>query len=131
MVEEDSRPSRIMTREAFENAIVVNSAIGGSTNAPIHLNAIAAHLGVPLTVEDWDAVAASVPLLADVAPAAAPGGELLPRRRRAGRDGGTARGGPAARRGGDGHRPDAGHPAGGGPHRRPRGDPHGRRGRWR
>ena len=69
LVEEELRPSRIMTREAFENAIVVNSAIGGSTNAPIHLNAIAAHLGVPLTVEDWDAVGGQVPLLADVAPA--------------------------------------------------------------
>ena len=47
MVHEDLKPSDIMTREAFENAIVVNSAIGGSTNAPIHLNAIARHLGVP------------------------------------------------------------------------------------
>ena len=46
MVHEDLKPSDIMTREAFENAIVVNSAIGGSTNAPIHLNAIARHLGV-------------------------------------------------------------------------------------
>lgn len=69
LVEEELRPSRIMTREAFENAIVVNSAIGGSTNAPIHLNAIAAHLGVRLTVEDWDAVGGQVPLLVDVAPA--------------------------------------------------------------
>ena len=48
MVHEDLKPSDIMTREAFENAIVVNSAIGGSTNAPIHLNAIARHLGVEL-----------------------------------------------------------------------------------
>ena len=48
MVKEDLKPSQIMTREAFENAIVVNSAIGGSTNAPIHLNAIAAHLGIAL-----------------------------------------------------------------------------------
>ena len=46
MVEEDLKPSDIMTREAFENAIVVNSAIGGSTNAPIHLNAVARHLGL-------------------------------------------------------------------------------------
>ncbi len=50
MVHEDLKPSDIMTREAFENAIVVNSAIGGSTNAPIHLNAIARHLGVPPTM---------------------------------------------------------------------------------
>lgn len=69
VVEEDLTPSRIMTREAFENAIVVNSAIGGSTNAPIHLNAIAAHLGVELTVEDWDRIGRDVPLLANVAPA--------------------------------------------------------------
>ena len=48
MVWEDMRPSEVMTRESFENAIVVNSAIGGSTNAPIHLNGIARHLGVPL-----------------------------------------------------------------------------------
>ena len=47
MVWNDLRPSDIMTRQAFENAVVINSAIGGSTNAPIHLNAIAAHLGVP------------------------------------------------------------------------------------
>ncbi|MEA5116426.1 MAG: IlvD/Edd family dehydratase, partial [Propionicimonas sp.] len=69
MVEEDLRPSRIMTRQAFENAIVVNSAIGGSTNAPIHLNAIAAHLGVELSVDDWDTLGSEVPLLVDVAPA--------------------------------------------------------------
>ncbi len=53
MVREDLRPSAIMTRAAFENAIVINSAIGGSTNAPIHLNAIARHLGVPLDNDDW------------------------------------------------------------------------------
>ena len=53
MVEADRRPSDIMTREAFENAIVINSAIGGSTNAPIHLNAIARHLNVPLNNDDW------------------------------------------------------------------------------
>ncbi len=57
MVHEDLKPSDIMTREAFENAIVVNSAIGGSTNAPIHLNAIARHLGVSLNVDDWQKVA--------------------------------------------------------------------------
>ncbi len=54
MVWEDLRPSKIMTRKAFENAIRVNSAIGGSTNAPIHLNAIARHLGVPLDNNDWE-----------------------------------------------------------------------------
>lgn len=69
MVHEDLKPSDIMTREAFENAIVVNSAIGGSTNAPIHLNAIASHLGVPLDNDDWQAVGHRVPLLVNLQPA--------------------------------------------------------------
>src|SRR5690606_25683703 len=63
------KPSDIMTREAFENAIVVNSAIGGSTNAPIHLNAIARHLGVSLTVDDWQKVGHHVPLIVNLQPA--------------------------------------------------------------
>ncbi len=69
MVEADLRPSDIMTREAFENAIVVCSAIGGSTNAPIHLNAIAAHLGVPLDNDDWERIGHAIPLLVDLQPA--------------------------------------------------------------
>jgi dihydroxy-acid dehydratase len=69
MVEEDLKPSDIMTREAFENAIAVSSAIGGSTNAPIHLNAIARHVGVPLGVEDWEKIGRSIPLIVDVQPA--------------------------------------------------------------
>ncbi|SDB12079.1 IlvD/Edd family dehydratase [Bauldia litoralis] len=69
MVWEDLKPSDILTREAFENAIVVNSAIGGSTNAPIHVNAIARHIGVPLDVEDWETVGHKVPLLVNVQPA--------------------------------------------------------------
>ena len=69
MVHEDLKPSDIMTREAFENAIVVNSAIGGSTNAPIHLNAIARHLGVPLDNDDWQGVGHHVPLLVNLQPA--------------------------------------------------------------
>lgn len=69
MVHEDLRPTDIMTREAFENAIVVNSAIGGSTNAPIHLNAIARHLGVPLDNDDWQAFGLHVPLLVNLMPA--------------------------------------------------------------
>ena len=69
MVWEDLRPSKIMTREAFENAIVVNSAIGGSTNAPIHLNAIARHIGVKLTNDDWEKVGYDVPLLVNMQPA--------------------------------------------------------------
>lgn len=69
MVHEDMKPSDIMTREAFENAIVVNSAIGGSTNAPIHLNGIARHLGVELTNDDWQAVGLDVPLLVNLQPA--------------------------------------------------------------
>ncbi|THF54582.1 IlvD/Edd family dehydratase [Ollibium composti] len=69
MVHEDLKPSDIMTREAFENAIVVNSAIGGSTNAPIHLNAIARHLGVPLDNDDWQKVGHKIPLLVNLQPA--------------------------------------------------------------
>ena len=69
MVWEDLKPSDILTREAFENAIVVNSAIGGSTNAPIHLNAIARHVGVPLSIEDWQTVGHHVPLLVNMQPA--------------------------------------------------------------
>ena len=69
MVWEDLTPSDIMTREAFENAIVVNSAIGGSTNAPIHLNAIAKHLGIELTNDDWQKIGHKVPLLTNMQPA--------------------------------------------------------------
>ncbi|KAB2917059.1 MAG: dihydroxy-acid dehydratase family protein [Hyphomicrobiaceae bacterium] len=69
MVWEDLRPSRIMTREAFENVIVVNSAIGGSTNAPIHFNAIARHIGVKLDNDDWERVGYNIPLLVNLQPA--------------------------------------------------------------
>ena len=69
MVWEDLRPTDIMTRQAFENAIVVNSALGGSTNAPIHLNGIAKHLGVPLNNDDWQAHGHAVPLLVNLQPA--------------------------------------------------------------
>ncbi len=69
MVEADQKPSDIMTRESFLNAIVVNSAIGGSTNAPIHLQAIARHMGVDLTVRDWQAHGHKVPLLVNLQPA--------------------------------------------------------------
>ena len=69
MVHEDLTPSRILTREAFENAIVVNSAIGGSTNCPPHITAIARHVGVPLDVQDWETVGHDVPLLVNVQPA--------------------------------------------------------------
>jgi dihydroxy-acid dehydratase len=69
MVAEDLKPSDILTREAFENAIVVNSAIGGSTNAPIHVNAIARHVGVELDVADWEKVGHRVPLIVDLQPA--------------------------------------------------------------
>ncbi|RWH69206.1 MAG: dihydroxy-acid dehydratase [Mesorhizobium sp.] len=68
MVHEDLKPSDIMTRQAFENAIVVNSAIGGSTNAPIHLNAIARHLGVPLDNDDWQKVGLKIPLIVNLQP---------------------------------------------------------------
>jgi dihydroxy-acid dehydratase len=68
-VREDLKPSDILTREAFENAIVACSAIGGSTNAPIHLVAIARHVGVALSVEDWETIGYDVPLLVDMQPA--------------------------------------------------------------
>jgi dihydroxy-acid dehydratase len=69
MVHEDLKPSDILTREAFENTIVVNSAIGGSTNAPIHINAIARHIGVPLSVNDWQTHGHKIPLLVNMQPA--------------------------------------------------------------
>ncbi len=69
MVFEDLRPSAILTRAAFENAIVVNSAIGGSTNAPPHLQAIARHAGVALDMSDWQAIGFDVPLLVNMQPA--------------------------------------------------------------
>jgi len=69
MVKEDLTPSKIMTRKAFENAIAVNTAIGGSTNAPNHLNAIAAHLGIELTVADWEKHGYDLPLLVNLQPA--------------------------------------------------------------
>ena len=69
IVEEYLKPSDILTRKAFENAIVANSAIGGSTNAPIHINAIARHVGVKLSVEDWEKVGYDVPLLVNMQPA--------------------------------------------------------------
>jgi dihydroxy-acid dehydratase len=69
IVREDLKPSDILTRAAFENAIVACSAIGGSTNAPIHINAIARHIGVALTIEDWEKVGYDVPLLVNMQPA--------------------------------------------------------------
>ncbi|MFN3425632.1 MAG: IlvD/Edd family dehydratase [Novosphingobium meiothermophilum] len=69
MVHEDLKPSDVMTLEAFHNAIVVNSAIGGSTNAPIHLAAIARHMGVDLPLTDWQRLGHKVPLLVNLQPA--------------------------------------------------------------
>ncbi len=69
MVNEDLKPSDIMTREAFENVIAVNSAIGGSTNAPIHMNAIARHVGVALSLDDWENRGLDVPLIVNLQPA--------------------------------------------------------------
>src|SRR5690606_29351941 len=68
MVNEDLRLSRILTRAAFENAIRVNAAIGGSTNAVIHLLAIAQRVGVKLSLEDWDKVGSQLPCLVDLQP---------------------------------------------------------------
>ena len=69
MVAEDLKPSDILTREAFHNAIRVNSAIGGSTNAPIHLAALSRHIGVELPLTDWQEVGRDVPLLVNLQPA--------------------------------------------------------------
>ena len=69
IVWEDLKPSQVLTRAAFENAIVVNSAIGGSTNAPIQLNAIARHIGVELDNDDWERIGYDVPLLVNMQPA--------------------------------------------------------------
>ena len=69
MVREDLKPSDILTKDNFHNAIVVNSAIGGSTNAPIHINAIARHIGVDLSLKEWETVGHKVPLLVNLQPA--------------------------------------------------------------
>src|SRR3954465_11324987 len=69
IVREDLKPSDILTRKAFENCIVANSAIGGSTNAPIHINAIARHIGVELSSDDWERIGFDVPLLVNMQPA--------------------------------------------------------------
>src|ERR1700745_2909506 len=69
MVWEDLKPSDILTRKAFENCIVVNSAIGGSTNAPIHINPLARHVGVELSIDDWQKYGHDVPLLVNMQPA--------------------------------------------------------------
>jgi len=68
MVNEDLRLSKILTRENFENAIRVNAAIGGSTNAVIHLKAIAGRVGVPLELEDWTAIGKGTPTIVDLLP---------------------------------------------------------------
>jgi L-arabonate dehydrase len=68
MVRDDVRISRILTREAFENAIVVNGAVGGSTNAVIHLLAIAGRIGLKVTLDDWDSLGRNVPTLLDLMP---------------------------------------------------------------
>ncbi|KAM0549184.1 hypothetical protein ACHAPJ_009493 [Fusarium lateritium] len=73
MVEADRKPSDLMTREAFENAIVANAAFGGSTNAPIHINAIAQHIGVDVSMDDWDRLGSQIPLLLNIEPS----GEFL------------------------------------------------------
>ncbi|MDI5986900.1 IlvD/Edd family dehydratase [Halomonas sp. M4R5S39] len=71
MVWEDLRPLDILTRAAFENAVVTCSALGGSSNAPIHVNAIARHAGVELANDDWQRLGHEIPLLANVMPAGA------------------------------------------------------------
>ena len=75
MVREDLKPSDILTADAFHNAIVVNSAIGGSTNAPVHITALARHSGVELPIEAWQTHGHAVPLLVNLQPAGAYLGE--------------------------------------------------------
>lgn len=79
LVHEDLRPSAILTRENFENAIRVNTAIGGSTNAPPHIQAIARHAGVPLEVQDWQDHGFELPLLVNMQPAGKHLGEAFQR----------------------------------------------------
>src|SRR5260370_31011176 len=69
MVWEDLKAADILTRKAFENCIVVNSASGGSTNAPIHINALARHIGVDLSIDDWQKFGHEIPLLVNMQPA--------------------------------------------------------------
>jgi dihydroxy-acid dehydratase len=69
MVAADRKPSDILTRTAFINAIRMNTAIGGSTNAPIHLNALARHIGVQLSLDDWQDYGRDIPLLVNLQPA--------------------------------------------------------------
>ncbi|MBV9548335.1 MAG: dihydroxy-acid dehydratase family protein [Alphaproteobacteria bacterium] len=69
MVAADRKPSDILTKDAFINAIRVNSAIGGSTNAPIHLNGLARHVGVELTIDEWEQYGRDIPLLVNLMPA--------------------------------------------------------------
>ncbi len=71
MVKEDLRLSQVLVKEAFENAIMVNAAIGGSTNFVLHLLAIAARIGVPLTIDDFDRLSAGIPLLGNLQPSGA------------------------------------------------------------
>ena len=71
MVAEDLRPSRIMTREALENSIVVDMALGGSTNAVVHLIAIAGRLGIRLTLDDFDRISRITPYITNVKPSGA------------------------------------------------------------
>jgi dihydroxy-acid dehydratase len=68
MVWEDLKPSDILTSDAFANCIIVNTAIGGSTNAPIHINAIARHVGIDLAITDWEKIGRHVPLLVNLQP---------------------------------------------------------------
>jgi dihydroxy-acid dehydratase len=69
MIRADRKPSDILTREAFINAIRVNSALGGSTNSPLHLIALARHIGVELSIDDWQTYGYDVPLLVNLQPA--------------------------------------------------------------
>ena len=113
-----------MTKQAFENAVVAAAALGASSNCPIHMVAIARHMGVEHTLDDWQRLGPEIPLLVRYAAGrAVPRREVPSRRRRAGRDEGAAGRRQAARRRDDRHRQDAGGESARRAGRRPRGDP--------
>ena len=109
MVHENLRPSDIMTKQAFENAVVAAAALGASSNCPIHMVAIARHMGVEHSLDDWQRLGPGRSFAGGCAAGRAiPRGEIPSRRRRAGGAEGTARRGQAAWRRDDRHRKDVG-----------------------
>ena len=124
MVKENLRPSDIMTKKAFENAVVAAAALGASSNCPIHMVAIARHMGVEHDLDDWQRLGPEIPLLVDLQPAGRfLGRKIPPRRRRPRGDERTAGRRQTARRRPHRHRPHPGRGSRRGAGRRPRSDP--------